>query len=143
MQLLDVNLLIALCDADHVDHGLAKKWFAKMSSLGWATCPLTENALLRILGHPEYPGGPGSPVALLPLLEQLRSHPDHVFLHDTVSLADSDLVSNLSQVTPKMLTDIYLLALAVSHGGVLVTLDERIDPQRVRGGSKALVVIGT
>jgi toxin-antitoxin system PIN domain toxin len=143
MQLLDVNLLIALCDADHVDHGPAKKWFANMSSLGWATCPLTENALLRILGHPEYPGGPGSPVALLPLLQQLRAHPNHVFLHDSISLADSHLVSNLSQVTPKMLTDIYLLALAVSHGGVLVTLDKRIDPQRVRGGSKALVVIGT
>jgi predicted nucleic acid-binding protein len=93
------------------------------------------------MGHPDYPDGPGSPLAVLPLLQRLRAHPSHVFLHDTVSLADSDLISHLSAVTPKMLTDIYLLALAVRHGGALATLDKCIDPRLVTGGAQSLLQI--
>ena len=142
MYLLDVNLLIAICDADLVHHVRAKSWFKKNSSEGWATCPLTENALLRIMGHPDYPGGPGSPAAVLPLLQQLRAHTSHVFLEDTVSIADPHLIPSLSGITPKMLTDLYLLALAINHGGTFATLDRRIDPQLVAGGSNAFVQVG-
>lgn len=141
MHLLDVNLLIALCDADHVHHDRARKWFRTTGPGGWATCPLTENALLRIMGHPDYPGGPGSPAGVLPLLQQLRSHPSHLFLQDTISLADSSLVPNLSGVTPKMLTDLYLLALAVKHHVRLATLDRRIDPHLVNDGKAALLMV--
>ena len=139
MHLLDVNLLIAMSDADHVHHGRAKVWFRGAHSAGWATCPLTENALLRIVGHPDYPGGPGSPAAVLPLLQQLRAHPSHIFLQDTISIADTELVPDLSGVSPKALTDLYLLALAVRHEGRLATLDQRIDPGVVTGGKQALV----
>jgi toxin-antitoxin system PIN domain toxin len=142
MHLLDVNLLIALCDADHVHHERARSWFRQSASAGWATCPLTENALLRIMGHPDYPGGPGSPAAVMPLLQQLRSHPGHVFLPDTISLADANLIPDPVGVSPKMLTDLYLLALAVANGCQLATLDKRIDPQLVIGGHTALVQLG-
>lgn len=141
MHLLDVNLLIALCDADHVHHDRSRAWFRKTGLAGWATCPLTENALLRIMGHPDYPGGPGSPKAVLPLLQHMRSHPSHVFLPDTVSLADANLCADLTSITPKMLTDIYLLALAITHGGRLATLDKHIDPALVSGGWNALVLV--
>jgi toxin-antitoxin system PIN domain toxin len=141
MHLLDVNVLIALSDADHVDHRRAKDWFHDAQYEGWATCPLTENALLRIMGHPDYPDGPGSPAAVLPLLQQLRGHSQHVFLEDSISLGDPTRVSDLSGVSPKTLTDLYLLALAVSNGGKLATLDQRIDPRRVPGGTKALVQV--
>jgi predicted nucleic acid-binding protein len=53
--LLDVNLLIALFDASHVHHHLAHQWFAGCRSQGWATCPLTENACIRIISQPAYP----------------------------------------------------------------------------------------
>ncbi len=142
MYLLDVNLLIALCDADHIHHGRARAWFRKTGHTGWATCPLTENALLRIMGHPDYPGGPGSPAAVLPLLQKSRSHPSHVFLPGSVSLADANIFPDLTGITPKMLTDLYLLALAVAHGGRLATLDKRMDPGLVSGGRSALVLIG-
>jgi len=141
MHLLDVNLLMGLCDADHVHHVRARSWFHKTGPSGWATCPLTENALLRIIGHPDYPGGPGSPAAVLPLLQHMRSQPSHIFLPDTITLADANLVPDLSGITPKMLTDLYLLALAVAHGGRLATLDKRIDPQKVTGGRNALVQV--
>ena len=87
MTLLDVNLLIALCDADHIHHLPAAQWFRTHRSDGWATCPLTENGMLRIVGHTGYPGGPGSPEAVRPLLQELRSIPGHVFWEDSISLA--------------------------------------------------------
>jgi len=58
---------------------------------GWATCPLTENAFLRILGGRAYPGGPGSPGESRRLLDSLRAAPGHEFWPDDLSLADNRL----------------------------------------------------
>lgn len=142
MQLLDVNLLIALCDADHEHHALAKSWFQAHSGSGWATCPLTENALLRIMGQPAYPGGPGSPDAIRPLLQRLRSLPGHQFWPDAVSFADKALFPSLDGISSKALTDLYLLALAVRHKGRFITFDTRVDPASIPGGTKAFHCIG-
>jgi len=139
--LLDDNLLIALCDADHVHHVQARQWFRANAVLGWATFQLTENGLLRIMGSPAYPGGPGTPAAVLTILQQLRSLPGHQFWEDSVSAADGRVLPSLLGVSSKQLTDVYLLALAVHHDGRLATLDSRIDPTRVPGGAQALVTV--
>ena len=44
--LLDVNVLIALLDADHVSHHEARAWFAAHASLGWASCAITQNGCI-------------------------------------------------------------------------------------------------
>ena len=44
--LLDVNVLIALLDPNHVHHDLAQAWFESARSRSWATCPITEIGLL-------------------------------------------------------------------------------------------------
>lgn len=62
--LLDVNVLIALIDPRHVHHEPSHRWFQAHGCDGWATCPLTQTALLRILGNPRYPSSPGGPDAL-------------------------------------------------------------------------------
>ena len=46
--LLDVNVLLALCDPMHVHHEAAHRWFAEKGSQAWATCPITENGFVRI-----------------------------------------------------------------------------------------------
>lgn len=51
--LLDVNVLIALVDPAHVQHDQAHDWFSRIGRKGFATCPLTENGLIRIVGHPK------------------------------------------------------------------------------------------
>ncbi|MEI8310435.1 MAG: hypothetical protein WCH98_06750 [Verrucomicrobiota bacterium] len=61
--MFDANFLIALGDGDQEHHDAATAFHAKARLDGWATCPLTENAFLRIVGHPNYPEGPGSPEA--------------------------------------------------------------------------------
>jgi predicted nucleic acid-binding protein len=39
--LLDVNVLVALFDPDHVHHDLAHGWFADDGAAGWATATAT------------------------------------------------------------------------------------------------------
>jgi len=48
--LLDVNVLIALIDPDHLRHDDAHEWLRAIGNSVWATCPLTQNAALRIVG---------------------------------------------------------------------------------------------
>ena len=62
--LLDINMLIALIDPAHVQHDRAHDWFAAQGREAWATCPLTENGVVRIVGHARYPNSPGSPAAV-------------------------------------------------------------------------------
>ena len=138
--LLDANILIALADSNHVHHQRTQTWFhSRPTTDGWATCPLTENAFLRILGNPNYPASPGDPATLRPFLERICSWPGHQFWPETISLRDAEMFPQLPGV--KKLTDLYLLGLAVSKSGVLATLDERIDATLVTGGSQSLLVI--
>ncbi len=146
--LLDVNVLIALLDGRHVHHEQAHDWFAASQSLGWATCPLTQNAVLRILGHPRYPNSPGSPAVAAPLMQELIRHPQHHFWPDAISLLgtpgdESPAVDPTKLLEAGQLSDTYLLALAVHHSGTLVSFDRRLSCGAVAGGSAALHLIPT
>lgn len=52
--LLDVNVLIALLDADHSLHERATQWWMRHARNGWASCPITQNGCIRIMSHPGY-----------------------------------------------------------------------------------------
>jgi toxin-antitoxin system PIN domain toxin len=130
--LLDANLLIALFDAAHVQHQASHRWFSQNRSQGWATCPLTQNACIRILSQPAYPGRlPLADVARR--LRQATAAADHQFWPDAIGPCDSSLFDHSRILTPKHLTDVYLLALAVRSGGRLVTWDRSIPKAAVRG----------
>ena len=60
--LLDVNVLIALHDQDHVHHAGAASWLSNNATHGWASCPLSQNGCLRIMAQPAYPGAQLLPV---------------------------------------------------------------------------------
>ncbi|RJF87954.1 PIN domain-containing protein [Oleomonas cavernae] len=139
--LLDVNVLIALIDPSHVGHDAAHRWFEKEGRASWATCPLTENGVIRIAGHPKYPNSPGSPAAVAAIVAQLRTLPGHVFWPDDISLVADDHVDATQVLTSAQVTDSYLLALTVAHGGRLATLDRRLSVKAVKGGQAALQVI--
>lgn len=146
--LLDVNVLIALLDGRHVHHEQAHDWFAASQSLGWATCPLTQNAVLRILGQPRYPNSPGPPAVVALLMRELIRHPRHHFWPDAISLlaapgGQAPLVDASQLLEAGQLSDTYLLALAVHHGGTLVSFDRRLGCGAVAGGSAALHLIPT
>jgi len=141
--LLDVNVLIAVIDPRHVAHDLASNWFDRARDTGWATCPITENGLLRIISQPRYPNALSSPAAASALLKQLCKLPGHHFWPDSLSLTDQKRVDASRIHLPAQITDSYLLALAVANGGRLATLDRKLSAAAVPGGKAALLVIAS
>jgi toxin-antitoxin system PIN domain toxin len=140
--LLDVNVLIALIDPAHVQHDAAHDWFAAHGKRAWATCPLTENGVLRIVGHPRYPNSPGTPAEVAQLMKGLRALPGYVFWPDNISLLDTEMIDTERLLSSGQVTDSYLLALACAHKGQLATFDRRLVTDAVRGGAQGLHLIG-
>jgi len=139
--LLDVNVLIALIDPAHSQHEVAHDWFAREGRRAWATCPLTENGVLRVVGNPRYPNSPGSPAAVAPLLAGICALPNHTFWSDDISLTDGKIFDPVRMLSYNQVTDSYLLALARMHKGRLATFDRRLVPDAVRGGIQSLYLI--
>lgn len=140
--LLDVNVLIALFDQDHVFNDRAHEWLEREGGGGIATCPLTENGLVRILSHPNY----SKAVRLVPAevvqrLSRFCGFQDHAFWKDSVSLRDDEVFQIEQLVGPRQVTDLYLLALAVREGGRLVTFDEGIALGAVSGAKPANLLV--
>lgn len=141
--LLDVNVLIALIDPGHVAHDDAHFWFETTGQVDWATCPLTENGVIRIVGSPKYPNSPGSPANVAEIVRTLRALPGHKFWPDALSLLGSEHVDATKILTSGQVTDIYLLALAKTKGGHLATFDRRLSVAAVKDGKAVLRLIGT
>lgn len=139
--LLDVNVLVALIDPGHVAHDDAHNWFERTGREDWASCPLTENGVIRIVGHPRYPNTPGSPAAVAEIVSAMRNLPGHNFWPDDFSLVGSDDVDPTRILTSAQVTDTYLLALACSRNGRLATFDRRLSVAAVRGGKAAFHLI--
>jgi len=140
--LLDASVLIALGDAGHVHEAAAMRFFEREAVTGgWATCPTTENAFLRILSHPSYPRTLGSPVEARRVLSRLMAAPGHQFWPDDLTLTEERLHPQLPG--SKHLTDYVLLALAVKHGGRFATFDTGINAALVPGGQAVLHLIPT
>ena len=129
---IDDDVLFALNDEGHIHHLTASRWLAQHMHLGWASCPLTQNGMLRIMSQASYKNVQGLSV----LFEKLRnetSQPYDVFWPNDISLLDQAFIDADKLLSPRQLTDAYLLALAVKHGGRLITLDKRIPLNSVKG----------
>ncbi|MEO7360440.1 MAG: TA system VapC family ribonuclease toxin [Gemmatimonadaceae bacterium] len=130
--LLDVNVLIAMFDADHASHPAAFAWFIEHGRAGWASCPITQNGCVRIMSHPAYPNAR----SVSELVERLRAATGdraHEFWPDAASLLDEKSFDVSRVHGPKQLTDVYLLGLAVKNGGRLVTFDAAVSLGAVKG----------
>lgn len=141
--LLDVNVLIALFDPDHVFHERAHAWLATHASMGIATCPLTENGLVRILTHPGYSKKKRfHPNDIITRLHGFVQRHNHEFWTDNLSLRDRKSFRAGRILGSKQITDIYLLALAVVHNARLATFDSSIPLEVVpEAKSENLAVI--
>ncbi len=139
--LLDVNALIALMDSDHVEHHAMRTWFTKHHSAGWATCPLCENGLVRVLSQKTYPSGQRTPIEAIQVLSALKAafESSYQFWPDEISLSDEKMFDGTLIAGSKQVTDVYLLGLAARHKGTLVSFDRSLAWQALRGGSQRLV----
>ena len=140
--LLDVNLLVALFDPDHIHHDAAHDWFAESKQDGWATCPITENGVVRILSNLRYSPAAEPPARIVDRLRAFCESGRHVFWPDDVSLREAACFAAGAPVSHRQITDVYLLGLAKHRGGRLATFDRTIALGAVPGAvADDLIVI--
>src|ERR1035441_3701379 len=125
--LLDVNLLFVLPQPLHPDFTLAKRWFANRPDRSFATCPITQSGMMRLLvkgvaGLAPY-DMPEARDALLNFTQQ----PGHVNWPDDPSYLDATRSLFARMQGHRQITDAYLLGLAIHNQGKLATLDRGIS----------------
>ena len=121
--LLDVNVLVALLEEDHIHHQLVSEWF-DTPGLRWAICPFTEAGFLRYMTRPKLGGvSMAEATAMLASLAQQRGYQYQPIATDWQTLCGMFLKRLFGH---NQITDAYLLGLAVREGLVLVTFDRAI-----------------
>ncbi len=113
--LLDANVLIALLVEDHVHHRAAEDWFVGLSG-NFATCPITQGSLMRLLIRE---GQPAS--AAQEILTGTTADPRHEFWPDDVRYTD---VPTQGIIGHRQVTGAYLAQLARARGSRLATFDQ-------------------
>jgi uncharacterized protein len=124
--LLDNNLLIALFWPSHERHDVVVKWFTRHRGKGWATCPMTQAGFVRIVSNPAFSRDAVRPCEAMQVLSANTAAKDHQFWPEELPLADAVAFAGARLMGHQQVTDAYLLGLALSRGGVLATLDQRI-----------------
>ena len=140
--LLDVNVLIAMLDASHTFHRRAHEWWAKNFARGWASCPLVENGVVRIMINPGYSAARRFHAEeIIGALGEFAHATDHEFWPDSLTLRDAGSFIPDRIHSGRQLTDIYLLALAACHDGRLVTFDQGIPLAAVKSANASNLIV--
>jgi toxin-antitoxin system PIN domain toxin len=124
VQLLDVNLLVALCLTTHQHHRPAHRFLGGITGR-WATCPITESALIRLLLNPAATGSQRSFVEIRGIVSGLRQDPRWTFVDDDSTLATATVDPSVL-MGHQQVTDLHLVNLAARHGARLATLDAEL-----------------
>ena len=138
--LLDVNVLLALLDSDHVDHLRVHEWIEDGLVDGWASCAITENGFVRIVSQPRYPS-PISPTRAIEVLRAAQDSGDHDFWPCDVSVLDPAVIDRRRLQGPKQVTNAYLLALATVRDAAFVTFDRALGLASVPQASDANLIV--
>ncbi len=115
--LLDANVLIALTIVDHVHHDVAEEWFVDAAG-PFATCPLTQGALVRA-----WLRAGATTADAVAVLGSVTAVGRHEFWSDDQAYDQVDL---RGVVGHRQVTDAYLAGLARARQGRLVTLDRAL-----------------
>jgi uncharacterized protein len=121
--LLDVNVLVAMAWPQHVAHEKVLKWLSRKAAPGWATCPLTQAAFVRILSNRAFSSKAVHPEQAVALLQSNLAHPAHQFWTDEIDLATALKLVGQQLTGHQQVNDAYLLGLALHKGAKLATLD--------------------
>jgi toxin-antitoxin system PIN domain toxin len=141
--LLDVNVLIALLWPVHEGHQRAQSWFAQNAAGGWATCPFTQAAFVRIVSNPAFSRDAVTPKEAANLLAANVRHKSHQFWADEIDFVTAvwPFVGRLRG--HQQVTDAYLLGLARHKKGKLGTMDRtaaELLPDKSMEGSLIIVI---
>jgi hypothetical protein len=112
--LLDANVLIAMVVAEHVHHESADAWIDSWEG-EFATCPITEGSLVRLLVREGAPAAQATEV-----VREVHAHNLHRYWPADVSYSD---LPTRGVIGYRQVTDAYLVELARQHDGVVATFD--------------------
>ena len=115
--LLDANVQIALVVEEHVHHRQAEAWFVATGT-GFATCPVTQGSLMRLLIREGQ-----SAEAARSVLQEITANPRHEFWPDNASYHDIPITGIIGH---RQVTDAYLAHLARSHSSRVATFDQAL-----------------
>lgn len=124
--LLDVNVLIALMWPAHEGHSQSQEWFGRKSRDGWATCPFTQAAFVRIISNPAFSRDAVTPQEAMKILAANLNHPAHQFWAGEISFAQAAQRFGERITGHQQVTDAYLLGLAIHKKGKLATMDRAV-----------------
>ncbi|MCO7219134.1 TA system VapC family ribonuclease toxin [Klenkia sp. PcliD-1-E] len=133
----DVDVLLALTNPAHQHHDRAHSWFA--GTRWFATTPLAETALVRLLMNRTVTGQDVSAGQALDILRGVRADDRATFLPDDTSLSTTG-VDLIGLAGHRQVIDLHLVGLAARHDCVLVTLDRRI-PGALAEADRHLVTV--
>jgi len=119
--LLDVNVLIALAEPEHIHHAAVIAWI-DIPGLDWGLCSYTETGFLRITTNPKL--GAHSAVESTKVLDALATRPGYRFWSNTASWTTLVAPFRHRVLGHQQITDALLLGLAIREEGILVTLDK-------------------
>jgi len=134
--LLDVNVLIALLDADHLHHRRASQWLAEHIAAGWASCAITQNGCVRIMSQPGYPN-PLPTAQVAARLSEATQTRHHLFVPSNASLLDAQRFDTGQLLGHRQVT---MPGLAVANDMRLVSFDASLPLRVVRGAYASHVV---
>jgi uncharacterized protein len=124
--LLDLNVLIALTDDEHVHSRKAHLWWASLGNDEWVVCPLTEAGYVRFVANPATRFPKGSVKRATEVLAKLAAIPGYRYWPIPGSWAALTAAFAARITGHQQVTDAYLLGLAIKEDGVLVTFDRDI-----------------
>lgn len=124
--LLDVNVLMAIVWPDNANHVAAQHWFGENMKAGWATCPMTQAAFVRLSSNRSVTENALHPSAAITLLDRNSQNAYHEFWSDNLTFADAVAPFRERIIGHQQIADVYLLGLAMRKKARLVTFDKAI-----------------
>lgn len=141
VKLIDINVLLALTWPNHLHHAASRHWFKNACPQGWATCPFTESGFIRLSSNPKVFADAVSPRQALKILQSLKNRGSYEFWPSSISLTDwpQEMMQRLTGY--RQVTDLYLICLALSKKGSLVTFDRKLQELLPTGKADGLVEV--
>lgn len=123
VHLLDVNVLLALLDQDHIHNQAVEEWL-DTPKLQWALCAFSEAGVLRFFTRPKT--GDMSMEQVTAMLQRLKLQPGYHYQSITADWHTLTAPFSKRLHGHNQVTDAYLLGLALREGLVLTTFDKAI-----------------
>lgn len=126
MKVLDVNVVLPAHRADHPDHVAARSWLDALLASGeqFGVPWMVWWSFVRLSSHPRVFPVPTPMEAVFDFIQALRAQPGHIAVEAGENHLDClRRVCEGGEATADLVPDAALAALAVEHGGELVSFD--------------------